>query len=203
MEKIGAEKRDETTAVILCGGNSRRFGRDKAAADHHGQSLLDHVLEVCGVHADQIILACGRESRYASLGLTLALDAPGSDGPLAGIDAGLKAASHPSILIVAVDLAGVNPRGIEMLREAWREDPTADLVLPRTERGVEPLLCVGRREPLRAAVATLIATSDPAPRRLPEFLKTRFIDVATGPGDPLHRALTNINTPQDLAALDG
>jgi molybdopterin-guanine dinucleotide biosynthesis protein A len=201
MSRPVGNEADKITAILLCGGRSRRFGRDKAMASLRGRSLLDHVIEVCGVHADQVVLACGREPRYASTGLALAIDAPANDGPLAGIAAGLEIANHPSILIVAVDLGGLSPAAIEGVKQAWDKEPSVDLILPRTERGVEPLFCMGRREPLRTAVARLSATSDPAPRRLPEFLSSQFIDVSSAPHDPLRRAITNINTPEDLAAL--
>jgi len=201
MPENAGGSQEKITAIILCGGQSRRFGSDKALTTWRGHTLLDRAIEVCGARADQVLLACGSETRYASTGLTLALDDSTFDGPLAGIAAGLAKSDHPIVVLVAVDLAGLTPWAIDSLIESYRQHPDSILVMPRTERGVEPLLWLGRRDPLQAAVHQLAKSGDPAPRRLPELVLTTFIDVSISTHDPLRRALTNINTPQDLAAL--
>ena len=187
-------------AIILCGGESRRFGRDKALATYRGQRLLDRVVECAGARADQVILACGKTPRYAETGLALALDPPGTDGPLAGIVAGLALADRDIALLLAIDLAAITPAGLDRLFAVLGSHAS---IVPRTRSGLEPLLSLGRRDPLLEGARKLLATNDPAPRRLPEVVPTHFLDVPDDPHDTLHRALTNINTPADLESLDG
>ena len=189
-----------TTGIILCGGRSRRFEGDKALATVGGRTLLERAIECAGARASRVILACGPTSRYGEYGIELAIDTPGIEGPLAGIRAGLARATSQYVLIMAVDLPFVTPRAIDILMRRMAE-PECELVIPRTESGLEPVLMFGRREPLAAGVEKLAATDDPAPRRLPEVISTQTLDVDRNPRDPLRRAITNINTPRDLAAL--
>ena len=120
-------------AIILCGGESRRFGRDKALATYRGQRLLDRVVECAGARADQVILACGKTPRYAETGLALALDPPGTDGPLAGIVAGLALADRDIALLLAIDLAAITPAGLDRLFAQANNRPAST-----TERALRP-----------------------------------------------------------------
>lgn len=72
-------------AYILAGGQSARFGSDKALVTMEGKPLLLRLhasLAALG-HAVQVI--ADREDRYAALGLTCLLDAQPQSGPLAGL----------------------------------------------------------------------------------------------------------------------
>jgi len=81
-EPLGAA---QCPAYILAGGQSARFGSDKALVTVEGKPLLLHLhlsLAALG-HAVQVI--ADREDRYAALGLTCLLDAQPQSGPLAGL----------------------------------------------------------------------------------------------------------------------
>ncbi|TPW09223.1 MAG: molybdopterin-guanine dinucleotide biosynthesis protein A [bacterium] len=188
-----------TSAVILCGGQSRRYGADKAMATRGGRTLLQHAIECAGARADEVVLACGPERRYEEFGRMLALDPPDVAGPVAGMMAGAARTEREYILFLAVDLADATPAALDQLIEAMiTADPPVDLVMPESERGAEPLLAFGRRAPLALALHALAATDTPAPRLLPRHLATRMLTIASDPDDPLRRAITNINTPADL-----
>jgi molybdopterin-guanine dinucleotide biosynthesis protein A len=191
-----------TTAIILCGGRSRRFGGDKALATVGGRTLLDRAIDTAGARADRIVLACGPTPRYAEYGLELVTDTPGIEGPLAGFRAGLAAAGTEYVLMMAVDLPFVTPPAIDMLIQRLIEFES-DGVVPRSRDGLEPVLQFGRRATYLAAADELALTGDPAPRRLSEFMMIEELTVSANPHDPLRRAIANINTPQDLAALAG
>jgi len=192
---------DQLAAIILCGGQSRRFGTDKAMALRDGRTLLQRAIECAGSRADEVILACGPERRYEEYGPTLALDPPDISGPLAGMMAGLECTELPYVVILAVDLVEASPAALDQLLEAMAgADPPVDLVMPRSERGPEPMLIVARRASLALALRALAATAIPAPRLLGDHLRTRFLDIPSDAADPLRRAITNINTRADLEA---
>ncbi|QIG79873.1 molybdenum cofactor guanylyltransferase [Stakelama tenebrarum] len=77
--------------AILAGGQSRRFGSDKACALLDGKPLLDHVADALGSQVDSIVV-CGR--RWP--GRACLPDRPAPDlGPLGGLNAALHhAAGH-------------------------------------------------------------------------------------------------------------
>lgn len=71
--------------AVLAGGQSRRFGSDKALAHWRGRTLADHVAAALSTHVEEVVI-CGR-------GLP-DRPAPGL-GPLGGINAALAhAAAH-------------------------------------------------------------------------------------------------------------
>jgi len=76
--------------AILAGGQSRRFGSDKALALHEGRRLLDHVADALHPQVDALIVA-GRDWP----GLTRVDDLPRpSLGPLGGLAGALEYARH-------------------------------------------------------------------------------------------------------------
>ena len=42
--------------IVLCGGMSRRMGRDKGSMSLHGKPMITHVLETITPVADEIVL---------------------------------------------------------------------------------------------------------------------------------------------------
>lgn len=89
--------------AVMAGGQSRRFGSDKAVALLDGKTLLDHVVERLAPQVDAVVV-CGRQHlRLASLG-----DRPGGGlGPLAGLNAALhhaRTSGFDAVLSVACDV---------------------------------------------------------------------------------------------------
>ena len=84
-----------TLGLVLCGGESRRMGADKALMTLGGVPLIEYAVKAVRGVADEVRLGTGSAPRYASLGLACVLDAPGGAqaGPLVGLVAGLRAAS--------------------------------------------------------------------------------------------------------------
>lgn len=189
----------DLATILLCGGQSRRFGaEDKALAVLGGRTLLDRVLDAAGARSDEIVLAVGPAPRYAELSIATALDAAPDLGPLGGISAGLAMVRSPWVLLAAVDLPLITPPAIDRLIAAIGG---AEYVIPKTTAGLEPLFSLGRRDRLRSAVGALLAEGHRAPRLLAGRLVTVELPtpvLATAPGDPLARAVFNVNDPADF-----
>jgi molybdopterin-guanine dinucleotide biosynthesis protein A len=189
----------ETVGVVLAGGDSRRMGQDKAELAVGGATLTARA-------ARRLLGVCPRVA-IADRGRGLMADLPClPDGPGAGPAAGILGAAlawpgHP-LLVLACDLPCV-PEGL--LRElafcppAAGEDD-ADWVVPRWERGLEPL-CAFYRPAALAALAAAVARGVAAPHRLGEAggLRVRYLE-----GERLRRfgppadLFLNLNTAHDL-----
>lgn len=90
---------------ILAGGESRRFGADKAWAEIDGEpAIVRLVRAVRAQHAGEILIS-GRAplARYAALGCTVVTDRLGA-GPLAGVHALLEIVRSPWLIVLPVDL---------------------------------------------------------------------------------------------------
>jgi len=140
------------------------MGRDKGLLDFGGVPLILHTARLLDPLVAKIAVV-GSPRRYAALGLHAIPDegdsqaqrGPGKTGrgPLAGIAAALAATNSPWNLIVACDLPYLSREWLDWLfLRAMRSHGEA--VVPRTERGIEPLAAVYRREcrePIAAALA--------------------------------------------------
>src|SRR5436190_11383524 len=59
--------------LCICGGRSRRMGRDKAELELCGTTMLDRAIATLGEVAPRVLLATGARRRYASRGLEVVL----------------------------------------------------------------------------------------------------------------------------------
>ena len=125
------------SAVILAGGQSRRMGRDKAWLPLDGQPLLARQIALVRELAPADIFISGRaDTDYSVLGCPVLTDEFADAGPLAGIAAGLAAASAPLVLVLAVDMPDMTSAALRRLLERCAAGVG---VVPRVNRRVEPL----------------------------------------------------------------
>lgn len=95
------------TGIILCGGQSCRFGKDKGLC-HLGDKpmiryAIDSLLPVCGE-----ILISSNDPEYSSLGFKTVPDEIKGTGPISGILAGLKISKTTDNFIISCDMPFIN-----------------------------------------------------------------------------------------------
>ena len=125
------------SAVILAGGKSARMGRDKAWLPFDGQPLLARqIAAVRELDPVELFISGRGDSDYSSLGYPVLQDAFPEAGPLAGIAAGLEAATAPLVLILAVDMPEMTSA---TLRDLVGRCDESTGVVPRVGHRLEPL----------------------------------------------------------------
>lgn len=185
--------------VVLAGGRSSRMGRDKATLVLAGQTLAARALERLRPACAEVVVADG--GRGVVPGARSVPDGPGR-GPAAGLLGAARAAPGRALLVLACDLPLV-PVALLAALAATPERPAADVALPRTPRGPEPL--VARYSP--RALAVLAAQVERGDFALRSLLERDALGVAYLEGEPLarfgdpERFLANVNTPADLARI--
>ena len=181
------------------------MGRDKGLLDFGGVPLILRTARLLEPLVAEVTVV-GSPSRYASLGLraiadkdqTQAHDGPDRPvfGPLAGIATALSVTQLPWNLIVACDLPYLSAEWLDrLLSRALRS--RKDAVVPRTERGIEPLAAVYRREcggPIAAALARGV-------RKVSEAIEQLRLDLVYPREwrqiEPSELILRNMNAPGD------
>lgn len=182
----------DVTGVILAGGRSRRMGRDKATLEIGGKPLIEGIIELFGRLFPKTLIA-GDRPDLARPNLPAYADTyPGS--ALGGLHTGLVHAETPYIFVAACDMPFVDEGVIRALLE---RRGGYDVILPGTPEGLEPLIACYGQDCL------------PVIRRQLQTGNFRILDIypelrmrVVGPGelpDNWRSALTNINTPTDLA----
>ena len=189
----------EVGAVILAGGRSSRFGRDKAAVQFEGMSLLEHVLGGLPESCVETVLVLREEQADAGYPVDrVVFDDPTlPDGPLRGIVSGLEAIDREWAWVVACDLPGIVPALLEGLVSARTADALG--VIPEWGGRIQPLCALYSRAaaPLLRDAAGSGPGSVVAALDHPGF--QRFDETRSRKIDPEGRSFININTPDALA----
>lgn len=192
------------SGIILAGGRSTRFGGgDKSLKPVDGKPMICRVRDTLGGVVGEVILSVRNQDQQARVSQllsrdTFALDEVPDIGPLAGVQAALKAAAGEYVALVACDMPFLNGRAVELLFE---KAAGHDAAVPVSSNGfLEPLHAVYRREPMLRAVDESIKKGE---RRIAAPL-THLKDVVYVPAEELERVdpglktFLNINRADDL-----
>ena len=112
------------TGVLLVGGGSTRFGSPKALALFGGETLAERAWRVLGAACDERI-AVGKGEHP----LPFPVEPDGTEvrAPIAGLIAGLRAASHEVAVVLPVDCPLVTAELLRALGEACAVPQTGPL----------------------------------------------------------------------------
>lgn len=167
--------------VVLAGGQSTRFGSDKALVELGGHTLLARAVDALSLWCEYVVVA-GRETAPAP---TLPDWPRANMGPLAGLAAALHHArdeGYGAVLSCGVDCAGLPENLLELLAPApsyLADQPVIGLWPASASPALDALLESDTRHSMRA---------------LAELIGARPVKIAASPA--------NINTPADLSALE-
>ena len=190
------------TGVVLAGGRSKRFGRDKLA-EPFGDGVLLHrpvaaLHEVC----DEVVVVLAPDAEEpampAGADVVFARDAEADAGPLVGVIAGLTAARGGWAVVVGGDMPDLrSPVLIEMLRAGHE---TKAVAVALSDGGnARPLPIVLRVEQALRAAGELLATDRRRLRDLLADVRTVVIDEPTWTAlDPERQTLLDVDEPSDL-----
>ncbi|QKW07712.1 molybdenum cofactor guanylyltransferase [Streptomyces sp. NA04227] len=107
-------------AVVLAGGRARRLGgADKPGLRVGGRRLLDRVLSASAAARETVVVA---EPRATSRPVRWAREEPAGGGPVAALEAGVRALaaqpSAPYVLVLSADLPFLDGESVERLLSA-------------------------------------------------------------------------------------
>ena len=186
------------TGVVLAGGRGRRMGgEDKGLLPYRGQPLVSHALAALGEVAGTRLINANRNlDAYAALGFPVVPDASENfDGPLAGLLSAMRAATTPYVLTVPCDTPLLTGALLQRLIVRLVGTGAAMAVAADSER-LHPVVMLaetGLAEDLQAYL-------DAGERKVEHWIRRQrwvTVDFSDTAG-----ALTNINTPDDLARLE-
>jgi molybdenum cofactor guanylyltransferase len=168
--------------AIIAGGQSRRFGGDKAAALVGGKALIQHAIDSLAPQVNALVIVGRAWGGHPSVE-----DHPFACGPLSGLCAALRSArdqGHDHVLTAGCDVLPIPPT----LRSALEGDGAA-VVAGQRLLGLWPSAMAG---PLEAHIhAQSNHAANYALHHWIALSGARSVTLAT----PLH----NLNTAEDLA----
>jgi len=167
--------------AVLAGGQSSRFGSDKALADLGGQTLLTHAVKSLEAQCDAVVVI-GRETAPVP---TLPDWPRAHMGPLGGIAAALRhaeAAGYDAVMTCAVDSVGLGSDALEQL------SPPPAYCASQPVIGLWPAAAALQIE------AIITGDGKHSMRAFAEMIGARAVQLSSIPA--------NINTPADLLAAE-
>ena len=186
------------TLVVQAGGESRRMGSDKGLLPFLGRPLIQHVIERLAPLAEEVLVTTNQPDAYRFLDVPLHADILPGKGALGGLYTALSVASQPLVAVVACDM----PFASRLLFSFMAETLTstgADLAIPSSGEGLEPLHAVYRREPcLAAALAALEKGQMKLISWFPQVRVETISNEQVAAIDSYPHIFLNLNTPGDL-----
>jgi molybdopterin-guanine dinucleotide biosynthesis protein A len=189
------------TGAVLAGGKSIRFGTNKVLHSYGGKRLLDWATDSLRPFCDRIMVVANNLAPYMEMRVMLAMDVIPHQGPLGGIYTALLFSPAEWVLVKAADMPFLVPQLASLILE---EKEGFDAVVPKLNDNFNPLVALYHRRCLPAIARRLSA---PNGRRVVGFyreirLKT-IAEETWRKVDPAALSFKNVNTPSDLAELDG
>lgn len=163
-----------------------------------GETLISRVVRNLRPLTADVIVVSSTPELYADLGAKQVEDAIAGAGPLAGLHAGLQAASADWSFVVACDMPLVDRR---LVRYMLLLTTGQDVVIPRVAGQAEPLHALYNKACL-PFVERRLATGE---RRMISFhpdVRVRFVERDEWSViDPNGYSFLNANTPEDWQRL--
>ena len=177
--------------LLLMGGQSLRMGRDKSALVLDGELLWKRQFDVLASVSRPVF----RSVPYGHPPDDGVLPDPMvSPGPLPGIANALEAMPTDWLLVLAVDVPGVND---DVVRRLFSDRVEGGVVMARVAGEAQPLLAVWHRAVL-SVIRERLGAGERAVRTVLARVPTRVVDLAP----PLAASLAHFNTPEDLAVYE-
>ena len=183
---------NDVTVLILSGGNSTRWGSDKAQFPILGETLLQRTINTVHPHFSQVLLSTSTKGEYAEYSIQIVPDEIQGQGPVIGLLSGFRVAINPLVWVVACDQIGIKA---ELARNLYRSIGKADVIVPHHESGeLEPLAALYKRDKSIEVIEDLLAVGDRRVDHLFNKLKTKYYRLHP------NEEWVNLNTKEDLNA---
>jgi len=188
----------DTNFIILAGGKSKRFGRNKITELLEGKSLLERVLENLTYFSGEKYVVIATDSVIPSLSkyenVRIINDLLPGKGSLGGLYTGLVKSNTLYNFVIAGDMPFINQRLVEYMGIV-KED--YDIVVPRYKGKVEPLHAVYSKNCI-PMIVELLEKNNLAVTELLFKVNTRYLtEDEIDKYDTDHLSFFNINTTDD------
>jgi molybdenum cofactor guanylyltransferase len=195
-----SDSSERVAAIVLAGGRSSRFGRDKLAEPIDGRPMLDHAIDAVRAIATEIVVVAARDGTpVLPAGVTVAHDGRAYEGPLAGLATGLAGLEQAveRIVVVGGDMPTLVPA---VLRRMIDRLEGHDLAVLADDIGPRPLPMALRRSRVGPAVERLLGSGERRLRALLSDLDVVVLEPATWRvDDPSGQTLRDVDVPDDLS----
>lgn len=178
----------EAALLVLAGGSSRRMGRSKPWLAVGHTILLRWVTDRLAPDFAEVMVSFAEpEQLEEPIPYRVVFDRKLAAGPMAGIEAGLAAARHDPVFVIACDMPYVTP---EVAAQAVAAARTCDAAVPRIDGRPEPVCAAYRK----SALPRITESLDAGRRRAADVLSSLEV---TWLEDIDASVVRSLNTPDE------
>jgi len=186
------------SALILAGGQATRMGGvDKGLVPFQSKPMIQHVISRLMSQVDEIMINANRElTYYNGLGYRVLQDEiTDFAGPLAGMQLGLKHATHDLVLFAPCD-SPLLPTNLAQKLKAGLLQGNADIAVATCGSNNHPVFCLCKKT-LLPSLNHFLAQGN---RKVQAWQKSQnYIEVDFGNDND---AFENLNSPDDIIKLE-
>jgi molybdopterin-guanine dinucleotide biosynthesis protein A len=190
------------TGIILSGGKSVRMGRDKAFIEIDGIPIIQRIYDIFQKIFTEIIIVTNQKEFYSGFKAKIVSDLIINNGALGGLYTGLFFSSNPYSFCVACDMPFLKESMIQYL---IKQANGYDVIVPRTEDGLQPLHAVYSKNCLES-IKNIIGIGKYKIIDFYPLVKTKIIEESEFISldinlNLMRESFVNINTPGELNFL--
>jgi len=185
------------TALVLCGGKSKRMGRPKAFLPYNGTTMINHILGVVADLFSETFIVANEPESYEDLDVDVVKDILPYRGPLGGILSGLLVSQYPHAFVIACDMPLVSPK---LVRDLVCQRHEHDVIVAAHEDGIEPLLGVYSKNCIKPLEESLF-NGDLSLKDFLSGLNSSTYQIDETSSEASLPYYFNVNTPQDYSRL--
>ncbi|WP_424355704.1 molybdenum cofactor guanylyltransferase [Methanobacterium sp. MBAC-LM] len=193
--------------IILCGGRSRRMGKDKGSLVLNGKTMLMHVLDTIKGIVDEIVLVLRDQEQIdkykpilkdIDMPIKIVTDETKDQGPLVGILTGLSHIKSEYAQILPCDSPFISKSFVLKMYEI-AESKKFDAVVPIWDDGhIEPLHSIYKKDVVDIG-KNLVKKERYNVKSLIDNLNVKYVDVEEL--DESTMSFRNLNTIKDFECI--
>lgn len=136
---IMEKKKNIIKGIVLAGGQSKRFGENKALADINGEMLLERSLSLLEALGLETAVITSAANSYSFLSCPVLIDRFPEKGPLGGLYTALEASSSSSsVLVLTCDMPAMTKDILKALIQTHQKTETQATVFQKDENFFQP-----------------------------------------------------------------
>lgn len=181
--------------LVLAGGFSKRMGRDKGLMEYHGKPQREHMADLLAALCTEVFISCrpdqagGIPPAYKPLP-----DSFYDLGPFGAIVSAFRAYPDSAWMVVACDLPLMDAATLEFLASRRNPSCIATAFHSPVNEFPEPLIAIWEPKSY-PTLLQFLSQGHSCPRKV--LINSR-VHLLTAPDT---KALTNVNTPEELRGL--
>ena len=181
--------------MVLAGGKSSRFGKNKALEPFEGVPLIQRVVGTLQLVFNRVMVSANDPKAYGFLGLSVVEDRYPDMGPLGGVHAVLSEMPDEAGFFSACDMPFLNP---DLIRHMALLAGEADAVVPKIGQYVEPFHAVYQKTCLGPVVRAIELGHRRIVSIYPDIHIRYLEEEEIRAFEPRFDAFINVNRPEEL-----